>query len=97
MFYPQGGGQPSDEGRIKNDTFETDVIRIIQVGDEIQHYITSAITEVQIGSKVSCVLNQERRMINARYHTAGHLLGNIVEELYPNLKARKGHSFPHEA
>jgi alanyl-tRNA synthetase len=30
-------------------------------------------------------------------HTAGHLLGNVVEELYPNLKAQKCHAFPGEA
>lgn len=31
------------------------------------------------------------------YHTAGHLLGNIVELIYPKLKAIKEHSFPNEA
>lgn len=96
-FYPQGGGQPSDQGRIKNGPFEADVIHVVQRGDEIRHYITSQTTGVPVGLKVYCQLNQERRLINACYHTAGHLLGNIVEILNPKLKAIKGHSFPGEA
>lgn len=96
-FYPQSGGQPSDQGIIKNDCFEADVIHVAQQGDEIKHYITSQTTEIPVGSKVYCLLNQERRLINARYHTAGHLLGNILEILNPKLKAIKGHSFSGEA
>lgn len=46
---------------------------------------------------VDCFVNQERRLLNSRYHTAGHLLGNIVELEYPSLKAIKGHAFPGEA
>lgn len=96
-FYPQGGGQPADQGIIKNDYFKADVIHVVQRGDEIRHHITLQTTEIPIGSKVYCLLNQERRLINARYHTAAHLLGNIVEILNPKLKAIKGHSFPSEA
>ncbi|WP_316353594.1 alanyl-tRNA editing protein [Candidatus Trichorickettsia mobilis] len=96
-FYPQGGGQPSDHGIIKNDHFEANVIKVTQFNNEIKHYITSTTNEVPVGSKVYCLVNQERRLINARYHTAGHLLGNVIEILYPKLKAIKGHSFPGEA
>lgn len=96
-FYPQGGGQPSDQGIIKNDHFEANVIHVVQHNDEIRHYITSQTPEIPVGSTVYGLLNQERRWINARYHTAGHLLGNIVEILNPILKAIKGHSFPSEA
>lgn len=48
---------------------------------EIIHYTTSQVKEIQLGSKVHCTINKDRRLINARYHTAGHLLGNIVEIL----------------
>jgi alanyl-tRNA synthetase len=36
-------------------------------------------------------------MLNARYHTAGHLVSNIVEEVEPSLKAVKCHAFPKES
>ena len=96
-FYPQGGGQPSDHGVIRNDHFEANVIHIAQHGDQIRHYIESTTTETLVAQKVYGVVDQKRRLINARYHTAGHLLSNIVEILNPKLKAMKGHSFPLEA
>ena len=40
-FYPQGGGQPSDHGVIRNDHFEANVIHIAQHGDQIRHYIAA--------------------------------------------------------
>ncbi len=96
-FYPQGGGQPSDHGVIRNDHFEANVIHIAQHGDQIRHYIEPIATETLVAQKVYGVVDQKRRLINARYHTAGHLLSNIVEILNPKLKAIKGHSFPGEA
>ncbi|WP_074381000.1 hypothetical protein [Bartonella doshiae] len=43
------------------------------------------------------ILDKERRLINALYHIAGHLLSNIVAILNSKLKAIKGHSFFGEA
>lgn len=96
-FYPQGGGQPSDQGVIRNDLFEANVIHIAERGDEIRHYIASTTAEALAVKKVYGALEKQRRLINARYHTAGHLLSNIVEILNPKLNAIKGHSFPGEA
>jgi alanyl-tRNA synthetase len=97
VFYPQGGGQPSDQGLIKNDHLEAPVILVRQIKDEIRHYTPLSPNEIPINSRVDCFVNKERRLLNSRYHTAAHLLGNITELVYPQLKAIKGHSFPHEA
>ncbi|AAY61628.1 threonyl and Alanyl tRNA synthetase second additional domain protein [Rickettsia felis str. Pedreira] len=97
IFYPQGGGQPSDQGVIQNDYFEANVTLVRQVDTEIRHYIGAASNEIPINSIINCLVDKNRRMLNSRYHTAAHLLGNIVEILYPMLKAVKGHSFPGEA
>ncbi|MEY4464064.1 MAG: hypothetical protein RLZZ81_1035 [Pseudomonadota bacterium] len=97
IFYPQGGGQPSDQGLIQNDHFEANITLVRQVGLEIRHYINTTSSEIPINSIVNCFLDQNRRVLNSRYHTAAHLLGNLVEVLYPMLKAIKGHSFPKEA
>lgn len=96
-FYPQGGGQPSDHGVIRNDHFEANVIHIAQHSDQIRHHIEPIATEILVAQKVYGVVDHKRRLTNARYHTAGHLLSNIVEILNPKLKAIKGHSFPGEA
>jgi alanyl-tRNA synthetase len=97
IFYPQGGGQPADQGKIIYDKYNIDVIHVRQIGDEIRHYITDKADALSVGKEVNCIVDDKRRILNARYHTAGHLLSNVVESIYPILKAKKGHSFPNEA
>jgi alanyl-tRNA synthetase len=100
IFYAQGGGQPCDHGKIVGTDFEYTVRDVRQIGEEIRHYIElsqSSTQNLPENSVVKCILDKDRRLLNARYHTAGHLLGNVVEELYPDLKAQKCHAFPGEA
>lgn len=99
VFYPQGGGQPSDHGTIQ--TASHGVIQVTfvrQVEQEIRHYVTG-VQDLSplIGANVTASIDLPRRLLNARYHTAAHLLGNIAEVIYPQVKAVKGHSFPGEA
>ncbi len=96
-FYPQGGGQPSDQGWIHNPDFSAEVSLVRQYEHDIRHYILPPEGKIEIGTSVTCDVNEKRRLLNARYHTAGHLLGNVLETLYPSLKTIKGHSFPNEA
>jgi len=98
VFYPQGGGQPADFGTIKTPSNELAVTFVRQIEQEIRHYVAATIDlKGLIDTNVTCNVDQSRRLLNARYHTAGHLLGNIAEVIYPDLKAVKGHSFPGEA
>lgn len=97
IFYPQGGGQPSDQGVIIGSNFQLGVKSVRQIGAEIRHYLNDPIQDTLNDNSVSCLINKNMRILNAKYHTAGHLLGNIVEMFYPALKAIKGHSFPKEA
>ncbi len=97
IFYPQGGGQPSDQGMIKTGSIELHVTFVKQFENEIRHYLSEILLIDLQGRKVHCLLNSQRRLLNTRYHTGSHLLGHIVETIYPNIKAIKGHSFPEEA
>lgn len=97
IFYPQGGGQPSDHGILQQGTHKINIILVRQVENEIRHYITSSSHDVALNDRVMCFLDKNARIWNSRYHTAGHLLGNTIELAYPMLKAIKGHSFPGEA
>lgn len=98
VFYPQGGGQPSDQGTIKTASGELNVGFVRQIDQEIRHYVSDA-TQLPsiIDTKITCNIDQPRRLLNARYHTAAHLLSNVIENMHPKLKAVKGHSFPGEA
>ena len=98
IFYPQGGGQKADVGTICNAEIEIKIHDVRQTNEEIRHYFSEDLnSEFLIGLPVKCFVNKENRSLNSRYHTAGHLLGNAVEKLYPNLKAQKCHAFPGES
>jgi alanyl-tRNA synthetase len=95
IFYPQCGGQPSDKGIIivGEQTIQVTTVRIN--GDEIRHYTDREYIDI-VGKNADLKIDGESRIMNAKSHTAGHLLSNIVEQMYPNYIAIKGHHFPGE-
>lgn len=94
VMYPQGGGQPSDQGTIQTDGDEFPVRLVRFVGDSARHYGSFDLVPLRVGAPVRISVDQHRRLVNAQAHTAGHLVGNLVEDVRPNLVAIKGHHFP---
>lgn len=72
IFYPEGGGQPSDRGTL--DEFE--VIKAEKKGDRVEHVLDGGTPEV--GETVHCKLDWGRRYAHMKYHTAQHILSAIV-------------------
>lgn len=97
LFYPQGGGQPADQGVITtvHTTYNVDDVRTVD--GQIRHYTTDDTRFLHPISQVNITVNQERRLLNSKYHTAGHLIAAVVEQENGGLKAVKGHQFPGEA
>lgn len=97
LFYPQGGGQPSDQGFMT--TSNGDIVSIHHVksiNNEVRHYTQHPVSLIQ-GQEIHCHINIEIRLKHSQLHSAGHLLSNLVEKIYPEWKAIKGHHFPGEA
>jgi misacylated tRNA(Ala) deacylase len=82
-FYPQGGGQPHDEGYIIKSTLKFRVINVGKLSGEISHELVNP--GLNQGDEVVCELDWNRRYTFMRYHTACHLLSNI---LYTNAGAK---------
>ncbi|MDR2074873.1 MAG: hypothetical protein LBP31_01475 [Holosporales bacterium] len=98
IFHPQGGEQICDQGIISGDLFMATIVDVKKTPTgEIFHYCELDIPESLSGVEVSCVIDKERRMLASKYHTAGHLVSGVVEEIAPSLKATKCHAFPGEA
>jgi alanyl-tRNA synthetase len=97
VFYPQGGGQATDVGSIKVGDRELRVTSVRKDGDEIRHYLADACADYLKNFECLCLVDKNTRILNARYHTAGHLLSNVAEELCRELVAIKAHCFPGEA
>ncbi|MBS0185613.1 MAG: hypothetical protein JSS34_04645 [Proteobacteria bacterium] len=94
-FYPQGGGQPSDQGWLITEKREIPIISVRIGENEIRHYTDQYYDDV-IGEKAICKIDLEKRDFHSKLHTAGHFISNIIEEIYPAFKALKGHHFPGE-
>jgi misacylated tRNA(Ala) deacylase len=75
-FYPKGGGQPWDEGFITRDGENFRVVYVGKFSGEISHEVDKP--GLKEGDNVSCELDWERRYIYMRYHTASHLISNIL-------------------
>ena len=95
IMYPQGGGQPYDKGEIKDgkSTFVVDEVRYIE-GEifHIGHFeIGDNFTENEM---VKVSIDQERRKLHSKLHTAGHLVDDAMFELGYKLKPSKGYHFP---
>jgi len=74
IFYPLGGGQAADTGRIA----DWRVIDTRKLGDGVLHVLEK--TEgIAVGMKVALELDWERRHRLMRFHTALHLLGAVVK------------------
>lgn len=97
IFYPQGGGQPADQGIIESGNRTYHVHDVRKNGDEIHHYIDEECPSSLSHDAVNISIDSTRRKINTCYHSAGHLIASVVENMTGNLKAVKGHQFPGEA
>ncbi|MBW4684057.1 MAG: hypothetical protein KME40_02935 [Komarekiella atlantica HA4396-MV6] len=94
VFYPQGGGQPSDVGTIEVKGVQLTIIFVSFVDGDVRHYGDFSSVSLEKGEEVTLYVDEARRMQNAKAHTAGHLMYTIVESLDKNIIAVKGYHFP---
>lgn len=97
LFYPQGGGQPADQGIIIAANAAYKIFDVRDVDGEVRHYIIDNNQVIHPCCSVTMKIDKDRRVLNSKYHTAGHLIAAVVEKINPELKATKGHQFPGEA
>ena len=76
VFYPMGGGQPGDTGKIGS--YRVVDTRKGPAGDSILHVLESRDANLQVGQPVEVEIDWERRHRHMRMHTALHLLGAVV-------------------
>jgi misacylated tRNA(Ala) deacylase len=78
-FYPEGGGQPADHGRLVAGGDAVDVVDVSK-RDTIYHEVAGS--PPAEGATVTGHLDWERRYAHMRYHTAQHLLSALLLEAY---------------
>jgi misacylated tRNA(Ala) deacylase len=79
VFYPLGGGQPGDTGRITWAQGSADVVDTHHGdGGAIRHIVAAGSELPGIGEAVRAEIDWERRHRHMRMHTAMHLLGSLL-------------------
>ncbi len=78
LFYPGGGGQPHDTGRIFSESFEGEVVEAYKDGKRVLLKVRPLKGELAQGEEVVQEINQERRRKLSRMHTGEHLLFQCI-------------------
>ncbi|RME54610.1 alanyl-tRNA editing protein [Candidatus Woesearchaeota archaeon] len=78
-FYPQGGGQPCDIGKITSQNNETyNVTFVKKIGNDISHEVDrEGLRESEI---IEGEIDWERRFRLMRSHTAAHILAAVIHK-----------------
>lgn len=88
-FYARGGGQDWDTGTIND--FVVEEVRLDEAG--VVHHIGRG--SLEAGQQVVCHVDQERRAINTRLHSAGHVVDMANSTINPDWVPGRGAHYPH--
>ncbi len=94
VFYPQGGGQPYDTGVIESASGKFLVEEVRFADGMVRHIGHFESGNFEVGETVQCHVDKERRTLNSRLHSAGHLVDKAIYELKLNWTPGKGYHFP---
>lgn len=77
IFYPEGGGQPGDEGFIKSGENKTRILGTKYINQKLVHLVDET-KDFKENNKVKLELDWSRRYSHMRVHTCLHLLCSII-------------------
>ncbi|MGC8662925.1 MAG: alanyl-tRNA editing protein [Thermoplasmata archaeon] len=77
-FYPEGGGQPSDQGEIISDE-KFNVLKVYKDGNAVVHVLDRDYTG---GKEIKGIVDWNIRYAHMKHHTAVHILSGILFKDY---------------
>ena len=77
IFYPEGGGQPGDEGHLISDEQKTKVLGTKYINKKLVHLVDN-IESFKKNDQVKLELDWSRRYSHMQVHTCLHLLCSII-------------------
>lgn len=93
-FYPQGGGQPADWGRIESANGCFGVKDVRKESGVVYHIGDFSRDSFAAGELVQILVDGERRALHNKLHSAGHLLDVVMERIGYVMEPTKGYHFP---
>lgn len=94
LFYAQGGGQPFDQGVMEgtNGVFHVKEVRFVD--GIVKHIGAFESGSFSVGERVQLKVEPERRALNTRLHSAGHVIDMALRRLGIAWIPFKGFHFP---
>jgi alanyl-tRNA synthetase len=88
IFFPEGGGQPSDEGHISNTNRKLEVSHVFSYEGVVYHRVKVCNEDLNnrglfdTGETVQCDIDWEKRFLNMQRHCGEHILSAAFYELF---------------
>ncbi len=92
VFFPEGGGQPSDLGHIIGEAGEFELLYVFEKDGIIYHQVKTDLGDgkdlseqslsAMTGTAVHCVLDWDRRFSHMQRHCGEHILSAVFYDLY---------------
>lgn len=81
VFYPEGGGQPADSGKVLYKETEYSVKDIKKDGENIVLMLDKEIAANE-GEEIKEIIDWEKRYAHMKLHTAIHIIDGVLERDY---------------
>lgn len=75
VFYPEGGGQPYDTGKLN----DVQVFEVHEKDGDVWHYTKEPL---EVGTQVHAVIDWERRFDLMQQHSGEHIVSGLIHEKY---------------
>lgn len=75
VFYPEGGGQPYDTGKLN----DVEVLEVHEKDGIVWHYTKEPL---EAGTQVTAVIDWERRLDLMQQHSGEHIVSGLIHETY---------------
>ncbi|MDU9376514.1 Alanine--tRNA ligase [Methanocorpusculaceae archaeon Sp1] len=79
LFYPEGGGQPSDTGTFVSTDVMVRVDEVVKSGEVILHKVHGP--GLKRGDRIKGVVDEERRWALMRHHSGTHVILRAAKEV----------------
>jgi len=91
VLHAQGGGQPTDKGKLQSSNGYLDVSKVtIDHETGIATHTGTLEGDLTVGDKVKVSVNEDNRRILSECHTAGHIVDACLGKM---MKPTKGYHF----
>ncbi len=89
-FYGESGGQVGDQGIASNEQCNIQILDTQKAGDTIIHLCKIESGSIKAGDSLQLKINQNRRELIKRNHSATHLLHGVLQRVLGEHVSQKG-------